>query len=225
MSDQPAPQVLDGLITSEFPGDADAAESLLLDLGATHLLSISSAQLPKPTLPSIFHHRFIDVPNNAREALLLELPHVCKFIDDAIAHGSRVLVQCRVELRACIVVCAYRERHCTVTCGRSAHSSPVMASRNIPPRQATSILEAGTSRALLTNRLLNTFTQPFHFTIQRPYFIVISNYSLRAIAALLLIIPSYTLGWLSSPVALPSGFLLKHSRSQRRPALPLTLLH
>jgi dual specificity phosphatase 12 len=38
---------------------------------------------------------------------------VCKFIGDAIAHGSRVLVQCRVELRACIVVCAYRERHCT----------------------------------------------------------------------------------------------------------------
>jgi dual specificity phosphatase 12 len=112
-------------LTSEFPGDADASESLLLDLGATHLLSISSAQLPKPSLPSAFHHRFIDVPNNAREALLLELPHVCKFIGDAIAHGSRVLVQCRVELRACIVVCAY-----------------LMASRNISPRRATSILEA-----------------------------------------------------------------------------------
>ena len=104
--------MLDRLITSEFPGDADAAESLLLDLGATHLLSISSAQLPKPSLPSIFQHRFIDVPNSAREALLLELPQMCKFIGDAIAHGSRVLVQCRVELRACIVVCAYRKRHC-----------------------------------------------------------------------------------------------------------------
>jgi len=112
-------------LTSEFPGDADAAESLLLDLGATHLLSISSAQLPKPNLPSMFQHRFIDVPNNAREALLVELPQMCKFIGDAIAHGSRVLVQCRVELRACIAVCAY-----------------LMASRNISPRQASAILEA-----------------------------------------------------------------------------------
>ena len=106
-------RMFDRIIASEFPGDADAAESLLLDLGTTYLLSISSAQLPKPTLPSTFQHCFVDVPNNAREALLLELPYVCKFIGDAIARGGRVLVQCRVELRACIVVCAYRERHCT----------------------------------------------------------------------------------------------------------------
>ncbi|KAI9569244.1 hypothetical protein HD554DRAFT_2092169 [Boletus coccyginus] len=112
-------------LTSEFPGDADAAESLLLDLETTHLLSISSAQLPKPNLPSIFQHCFVDVPNNAREALLLELPDVCKFIGDAIARGGRVLVQCRVELRACIVVCAY-----------------LMVSRNISPRQASATLEA-----------------------------------------------------------------------------------
>jgi dual specificity phosphatase 12 len=111
-------------LTSEFPGDTDAAESLLLDLGVTHLLSISSAQLPKPNLPSIFQHCFIDVPNNAREALLLELSHVCKFIGDAIAQGGQVLVQCRVEVRACIVACAY-----------------LMISRHISPRQAFAILE------------------------------------------------------------------------------------
>ncbi|KAG8219090.1 protein-tyrosine phosphatase-like protein [Butyriboletus roseoflavus] len=100
-------------LTSEFPADADAAECLLQDLGVTHLLSISSAQLPKPNLRSIFQHCFIDVPNSAREALLLELPNVCNFMGDAIVHGGRVLVQCRVELRACIVVCAYRKRHRT----------------------------------------------------------------------------------------------------------------
>ena len=93
---------------SDFPGDPDAAESLLLDLGMTHVLSISSAQLPKPNLP-LFNHCFIDIPNNAREALLLELPTACKFIGDAIASGGQVLVQCRVELRACIIVCAYCE--------------------------------------------------------------------------------------------------------------------
>ncbi|KAF9226971.1 phosphatases II [Gyrodon lividus] len=112
-------------LTSEFPGDHDAAESLLLDLGVTHLLSISSAQLPKPNLPTVFKHCFIDVPNNAREALLLELPNACSFIGDAIGNGGRVLVQCRVELRACIIVCAY-----------------LMASRRVSPRQAYGILEA-----------------------------------------------------------------------------------
>jgi len=93
-------------LCSDFPGDPDAAESLLLDLGMTHVLSISSAQLPKPDLP-LFNHCFIDIPNNAREALLLELPTACKFISDAISSGGQVLVQCRVELRACIIVCAY----------------------------------------------------------------------------------------------------------------------
>ena len=101
-----------------------------------------------------------------------------------------------------------------------------MTSRNISPRQAFTILEGGMSGALLlTSHLLNIFMQPFHFTILRPYFTVILNYLLRAIAALRLIIPSYALGWLSNPVALPSNLASKHSRPQRRLALPLTLLH
>ncbi|KAH7887238.1 protein-tyrosine phosphatase-like protein [Phlebopus sp. FC_14] len=120
------PVILDQLyLTSEFPGDPDAAESLLLDLGVTHVLSISSAQLPKPNLPRIFQHCFIDIPNNAREALLLELPTACKFIGDAISNGGPVLVQCRVEIRACIIVCAY-----------------LMFARRVSPRQAYGILEA-----------------------------------------------------------------------------------
>ncbi|KAG1836007.1 protein-tyrosine phosphatase-like protein [Suillus subalutaceus] len=111
-------------LSSDFPGDPDATESLLLDLGMTHVLSISSAQLPKPDLP-LFNHCFIDIPNNGREALLLELPTACKFIGDAITGGGQVLVQCRVELRACIVVCAY-----------------FMFSRHVSPRQALVLLES-----------------------------------------------------------------------------------
>ncbi|KAG1843710.1 protein-tyrosine phosphatase-like protein [Suillus tomentosus] len=111
-------------LSSDFPGDPDAAESLLLDLGMTHVLSISSAQLPKPDLP-LFNHCFIDIPNNGREALLLELPTACKFIGDAITNGGQVLVQCRVELRACIVVCAY-----------------FMFTRHVTPRQALGLLES-----------------------------------------------------------------------------------
>ncbi|KAH7922579.1 phosphatases II [Leucogyrophana mollusca] len=112
-------------LTSDFPGDPDAAESLLLDMGMTHVLSIASAQLPTPNLPSNFNHFFIDIPNHAREALLLELPTACKFIGDAIANGGQVLVQCRVELRACIMVCAY-----------------LMSTRKISPRKAFSVLES-----------------------------------------------------------------------------------
>ncbi|KAG2339355.1 phosphatases II [Suillus weaverae] len=111
-------------LSSDFPGDPDAAESLLLDLGMTHVLSISSAQLPKPDLP-LFNHCFIDIPNNGREALLLELPTACRFIGDAITGGGQVLVQCRVELRACIVVCAY-----------------FISTRHVSPRQALGLLES-----------------------------------------------------------------------------------
>ncbi|KAJ8595799.1 phosphatases II [Rhizopogon salebrosus TDB-379] len=111
-------------LSSDFPGDPDAAESLLLDLGMTHVLSISSAQLPKPNLP-LFNHCFIDIPNNAREALLLELPTACRFIENAIASDGQVLVQCRVELRACIIVCAY-----------------LMFTRHVLPRQAFRLIES-----------------------------------------------------------------------------------
>lgn len=119
------PMIPDQLyLSSDFPGDFDAAESLLLDLGMTHVLSISSAQLPKPDLP-LFNHCFINIPNNGREALLLELPTACKFIGDAITGGGQVLVQCRVELRACIIVCAY-----------------FMLTRRVSPRQALGLLES-----------------------------------------------------------------------------------
>ncbi|EGN92576.1 hypothetical protein SERLA73DRAFT_147008 [Serpula lacrymans var. lacrymans S7.3] len=110
---------------TELPSDPIAADSLLLDMGMTHILSLSSAQFAMPELPSTFTHQHIDIPNQAREALLLEMPAACKFIGDAIASGGQVLVHCRVELRACIVVCAY-----------------LMSTRKIPPRQAFRVLES-----------------------------------------------------------------------------------
>jgi dual specificity phosphatase 12 len=131
------------LIPSDFPGDSDAAESLLLDLGMTHVLSISSAQLPKPDLP-LFNHCFINIPNNGREALLLELPTACKFIGDAITGGGQVLVQCRVELRACIIVCAYCKSLLPFHLTYFLHKyQPVMLTRRVSPRQALGLLESG----------------------------------------------------------------------------------
>lgn len=116
----------------------------------THVLSISSAQLPKPDLP-LFNHCFIDIPNNGREALLLELPTACKFIGDAITNGGQVLVQCRVELRACIVVCAYCKWFLSPPLIYFLHGcQPVMFTRHVTPRQALGLLESGKFQTLNT---------------------------------------------------------------------------
>ena len=180
---RPVSQVIDGPLISEFPGDADAAESLLLDLGATHLVSISSAQVPPPNLPSIIQHYFINVPNHAREALLLELPCVCKFIGDAIAGGGQVLVQCRAELRACIVVCAYRERHRT---GFAWSFRSLLSSHGFTEYISPSGICDSRSRCVreapLINRFLNILRSPS--TLQSYSHILSSSRSIRCMQLL-----------------------------------------
>lgn len=136
----------------------------------THVLSISSAQLPKPNLP-LFNHCFIDIPNNAREALLLELPTACKFIGDAIASGGQVLVQCRVELRACIIVCAYcKSISHSFFCVPLHNHQPVMFTRHVSPRQAFALVENGEPNNVeyhSPTRAHDTLCQPFRCTTQR----------------------------------------------------------
>lgn len=94
---------------SEFPAEVDQAESLLLDLGITHLLSLSPAQLSSAVLPSSTKHFHINVSDHEQTSLLLALPSACKFIQDAISKGGQVLVHCLTESRACVVVCAFCE--------------------------------------------------------------------------------------------------------------------
>lgn len=99
------------LLSSDFPEDPSQAEALLLDLGITHLLSLSPAQISVSAAaaalpsPSTTHHH-IYLPER-QDALLTALPDACEFIRKATEKSGRVLVHCLSESRACIVVCAY----------------------------------------------------------------------------------------------------------------------
>jgi len=115
-------------LSSDFPDDPQQAEFLLIDLGITHVLSISPAQISSAALTSIKKHHQINIHNYSPDELLVELPGACNFIREALDAGGQVLVHCRVESRACIVVCAH-----------------LMSARKIPPNTACSILEDGTT--------------------------------------------------------------------------------
>lgn len=94
-------------LTSEFPTDFTQSQSLLLDLGITHFLSISPAKVP-PCLPQVVHHHHITV-GDSEEDLLLALPSTCAYIHKAVNAGGLVLVHSTTESRACIAACAYRK--------------------------------------------------------------------------------------------------------------------
>lgn len=95
---------------SEFPEDSGEAESLLQDMGITHIISLSPAQLQlPPNVTSSITHRHVNIPAYEPEALLLALPQICQFISEGINSGGEVLVHCVIESRACIVVSAYCE--------------------------------------------------------------------------------------------------------------------
>jgi dual specificity phosphatase 12 len=91
---------------SDFPRDPEQAESLLLEFGITHHVSISPAQPLSAAMSSVKHHHF-SIPDCKKDALLLSLPDICKQISDAMDHGGLVLVHSHVESKAYIAVCAY----------------------------------------------------------------------------------------------------------------------
>jgi hypothetical protein len=95
---------------SEFPDDLQAADALLYNMGMTHVVSLSPAQLELPhnVMNSIIH-RHVNIPTYRPESLIVALPEICDFIRDATSSGGQVLVHCVIESRACIVVTAYCE--------------------------------------------------------------------------------------------------------------------
>ncbi|KAF8887245.1 protein-tyrosine phosphatase-like protein [Gymnopilus junonius] len=117
------------LMTSSFPSDTQQAVSYLLDLGVTHLVSISPSEISAAATSSeslVRHHHF-NVDSRSPEALLLALPDVVHRIHDAIAKtDGLVLVHSLIESRACTAVCAY-----------------LMAAEHKLPAQAFSIIEDG----------------------------------------------------------------------------------
>jgi dual specificity phosphatase 12 len=74
-------------------------------LGFTHCISLS----PSATFPSNIglNHSHIEIPPSNKAALLLSLPTICKYIQDALDKRGRVLVHCQIESTTAVVACAF----------------------------------------------------------------------------------------------------------------------
>lgn len=89
------------------------SSDLRASLGITHVLSVC------PNYPSTGpHHLQIPVLDTENENLLIHLPQACRFIQDALDSGGRVLVHCVMGVsRSCAVTAAYCE--CLTYFGKS----------------------------------------------------------------------------------------------------------
>ncbi|KAK7015901.1 hypothetical protein VNI00_019009 [Paramarasmius palmivorus] len=108
-------------LSSEFPDDPRQAQSLIQELGITHVLSISPCELPR--LPASVKRYNIKLTSQ-QDSLLLAIPEACNFIRDAVVRQGLVLVHSLAESKAAIVVCSY-----------------LMRTRNISSAQSCRILE------------------------------------------------------------------------------------
>jgi dual specificity phosphatase 12 len=92
-------------LSSDFPTDSEQAASLVTYLGLTHCLSLS----PSATFPNNIGLKYnhIEIPQSNKMALLLALPSICRYIQDALDNRGRILIHCLTETTAAIVVCAY----------------------------------------------------------------------------------------------------------------------
>ncbi|THV08026.1 phosphatases II [Dendrothele bispora CBS 962.96] len=107
-------------LSSEFPADAQQAESLTIELGISHLVSISPSQIPR--LPATIKHLHADP--SQQDDLLVAIPNICNFIREAVTEKGQVLVYSEVECKAAIVVCCY-----------------LMCAQNVSLNEARKILE------------------------------------------------------------------------------------
>ncbi|KAF5322269.1 hypothetical protein D9619_000122 [Psilocybe cf. subviscida] len=124
------------LLSSDFPSDPEQAQSLLLDIGVTHLVSLSPAEISSAaTLVTNHHH--ISINGHSPEALLLALPDVVSYIQNALKEeGNMVLVHCLIESRVCIAASAY-----------------LMASQKISPARASAAIQEGENLIFIMHAL------------------------------------------------------------------------
>ncbi|KAJ6581101.1 protein-tyrosine phosphatase-like protein [Mycena capillaripes] len=108
-------------LSFDFPSNKDHANALLENLGVTHIVSITPDRISgAPDILEKYVHKHFIVPYTAKEPLLLSLPLLCQFVDDAMqTNNSRVFLHCMDEVRGGIAICAY-----------------LMFSRHISPSQA-----------------------------------------------------------------------------------------
>jgi hypothetical protein len=136
---------IDFILTgSELPKDREQRDLFLAELSITHFLSVSPSQTTSIGLSSVKHHH-LNITNTFQEALLLALPEACDFIRKALTGHGQVLVHCRAEMRACIIVAAYGayDNFPHKLLGTTDALCLVMSSQKITSLKASSILEDG----------------------------------------------------------------------------------
>lgn len=102
---------------SDFPTDPERAACLVTYLGLTHCISLSPSATFPPNIG--LKHNHVEIPQSNKAVLLLALPAICNYIQDALDNRGRILVHCLTESTAAIVACAYRKP--LVACGFSCH--------------------------------------------------------------------------------------------------------
>ncbi|KAF7353852.1 Phosphatases II [Mycena venus] len=106
MYSKPFPPSVDEILKDQiYLGNLSAAESdeTRQKRGITHILSVC------PELRSTgANHLVIPVDDSDYDDLLIHLPKACHFIEDALAHGGRVLIHCVMGIsRSTTVLAAY----------------------------------------------------------------------------------------------------------------------
>jgi hypothetical protein len=93
-------------LLSDFPDEIESAESLIVELGITHLLSIAPSTAI-PNVPRVQHHHISDA-QQGHGVLLLAIPETNNYIKEAIATNGVVLVFSSLESKAVLAAYGYR---------------------------------------------------------------------------------------------------------------------
>ncbi|KAF9035889.1 protein-tyrosine phosphatase-like protein [Panaeolus papilionaceus] len=96
------------LLTSDYPEDTAQAQSYVLDLGITKIISIVPAELPLGQ-PFTQHERFHMA--NSSSSHLGTLDAVCRSVHEVIDKGGQALLYCANESELCVAACAFCEFH------------------------------------------------------------------------------------------------------------------
>ncbi|KAF9070421.1 protein-tyrosine phosphatase-like protein [Rhodocollybia butyracea] len=89
----------------DFPNEIESAESLIVELGITHLLSIAPSTAI-PNVPHVQHHHISDAQQD-HGVLLLAIPETNNYIKEALATNGVVLVFSSLESKAVLAAYGY----------------------------------------------------------------------------------------------------------------------
>lgn len=96
------------VLSSDYPEDTAQAQSYVLDLGITKIISIVPAELPLGQ-PFTQHERFHMA--NSSSSHLGTLDAVCRSVHEVIDKGGQALLYCANESELCVAACAFCEFH------------------------------------------------------------------------------------------------------------------